>query len=94
MRRILEAFEDKSRIIALLDKILRASSGVQIILGSETELDELNEVSVISSPYRKGGVLMGVLGVIGPLRMDYSRIIPVVEFTAGILSELLEEPDE
>jgi len=94
LRRILEAFEDKSRIIRLLDMTLNASEGVQIILGTEIELKELHEIGLISSPYRRGDTLLGVLGVIGPLRMDYSKIIPVVEFTADLLSELLEEPVE
>jgi heat-inducible transcriptional repressor len=92
LRRILKAFEDKSRIIRLLDKTLDVSGGVRIILGPESELEELNEIGLISSPYRRGDTLLGVLGVIGPVRMDYSRIIPVVEFTASLLSELLEEP--
>lgn len=94
MRRVLEAFEDKSRIIRLLDMALKPSNTVQIILGPESELEELQEISLISSPYRRGDTVLGVLGVIGPLRMNYSRIIPVVEFTAKLLSQLLEEPDE
>ena len=94
LRRILDAFEDKSRIIRLLDMTLKMSAGVRIILGSESELRELEEISLISSPYRHGDSMTGVLGVIGPLRMDYSRIIPVVEFTATLLSQLLEEPDD
>jgi len=94
LRRILEAFEDKTRIIKLLDMTLNLSTGVKIILGTESELQELHEIGLISSPYRRGTTLLGALGVIGPMRMDYSRIIPVVEFTADILSELLEEPSE
>jgi heat-inducible transcriptional repressor len=93
MRRILEAFEEKSRIIRLLDMTLRTAMGVSIVLGPESELEELGEISLISSPYRRGDTLLGVLGVIGPMRMDYSRIIPVVEFTACLLSQLLEEPE-
>lgn len=93
MRRILDAFEEKSRIIRLLDMTLRTTMGVSIILGPESELAELGEISLIASPYRRGDALLGVLGVIGPLRMDYSRIIPVVEFTACLLSQLLEEPE-
>ncbi len=93
MRRILEALEDKSRIVKLLDMALQTPSGVRITLGSESMLDDLQEISLVSSPYRRGDTLLGVLGVIGPLRMDYSRIIPVVEFTAGLLSQLLEEPE-
>lgn len=94
MRRVLEAFENKSRIIRLLDMALKPSEGAQIILGTESELVELQEISLISSPYRQGETTVGVLGVIGPVRMDYSRIIPIVEFTASLLSQLLEEPDQ
>jgi heat-inducible transcriptional repressor len=93
MRRVLEAFEEKSRIIRLLDMTFKTTMGVSIVLGPESELKELQEISLISSPYRRGDTLLGVLGVIGPLRMDYSRIIPVVEFTACLLSQLLEEPE-
>jgi heat-inducible transcriptional repressor len=94
LRRLLEAFEDKTRIIRLLDRTLNKSKGTRIILGAESNLEELQEISVISSPYMRGNTLLGVLGVIGPLRMDYSRIIPVVEFTAGLLSQLLDEPED
>lgn len=94
MRKILEAFEEKSRIIRLLDMTLKTSRGVSIILGPECELKELEQISLISSPYHGGEAKVGVLGVIGPLRMDYSRIIPVVEFTATLLSQILEEPTE
>jgi heat-inducible transcriptional repressor len=94
MRRILETFEDKSRIIRLLDVTLKASTGIQIILGTESEFQEMEEMSLVSSPYGHGDTPMGVLGVIGPLRMDYSRIIPVVEFTAKFLSQILEMADE
>jgi heat-inducible transcriptional repressor len=94
MRKILSAFEDKSRLIRLLDRTLSTSPGVRIVLGSESESQELSEISLISSPYRRGDTLLGVVGVIGPLRMDYSRIIPVVEFTAALLSDLLEDPEK
>ncbi|MGQ9483496.1 MAG: heat-inducible transcriptional repressor HrcA [Desulfosoma sp.] len=94
MRRILEAFEDKSRIVRLLDRTLDPSRQVQIILGTESDISELREMSVVSSPYGKGETVLGVLGVIGPTRMDYSRIIPVVTFTASLLSRFLEEPED
>jgi len=94
MRRILHTFEDKSRIIRLLDMTMKASSGIQIILGTENELQDMQEMSLISSPYGRGGTPLGVLGVIGPLRMDYARIIPVVEFTAKFLSQMLDPADE
>lgn len=89
MRRMLQTFEDKSRLIRLLDSALDPGGEVQIILGSESNLEELEEVSLISSTYSRGDTVLGVLGVIGPLRMDYSRIIPIVDFTAHSLSTLL-----
>jgi heat-inducible transcriptional repressor len=93
MRHVLAAFEDKSRIIRLLDMTLDASSSFRIILGPENELADLSDISLITAPYRRGDTTLGVLGVIGPLRMDYSRIIPVVEFTARLLSQQLESTD-
>ena len=93
MRHILTAFEDKSRIIQLLDMTLDPSRSFQIVLGSESDLEDLSEISLIAAPYRRGDSTLGVLGVIGPLRMDYSRIIPVVEFTAQLLSQQLENTD-
>ena len=94
MRRILHTFEDKSRIVRLLDVTLKASTGIQIILGSESDLQDMQEMSLVSSPYGRGETPLGVLGVFGPLRMDYSRIIPIVEFTAKFLSQVLELSDE
>lgn len=93
MRHILTAFEDKSRMIRLLDITLDPSRGFQIVLGAESDLEDLSDISLIAAPYRRGDDVLGVLGVIGPLRMDYSRIIPIVEFTARLLSEQLESTD-
>ncbi len=90
MRRIFSAFEEKSKIINLLDKSLSAD-GVNIFNGSESELLDMESVSFITSPYASGDELLGTLGVIGPTRMDYSRIIPLVDYTAKLLSEMLEE---
>ncbi len=95
MRRILQAFEDKSKMIRLLDETLKASTGIQIVLGAEGELlGEWQDMSLVSAPFRRGDTPLGVLGVIGPLRMDYSRIIPIVEFTAQFLSQMLDIADE
>ncbi len=94
MRRILQTFEDKSRMIRLLDETLKVSTGIQILLGTEGELREWQEMSLISAPYGRATGPLGVVGVIGPLRMDYSRIIPIVEFTAQFLTQVLEITDE
>jgi heat-inducible transcriptional repressor len=90
MRRVFRAFEEKSKIIDLLDKSI-SEEGISIFIGSESELMDMESVSFITSPYARGDELLGTLGVIGPTRMDYSRIIPLVDYTAKLLSEMLEE---
>ena len=90
MRRIFEAFEEKSKIIDLLDKSM-LSGQVNIVIGSESELLDMESLSFVTSPYTTGGEILGTLGVIGPTRMDYSRIIPLVDYTAKLLSEMLEQ---
>ena len=90
MRRIFSAFEEKSRLIDLLDKSMLAG-GINIFIGSESELSDMESVSFVTSPYASGNEVLGTLGVIGPTRMDYSRIIPLVDYTAKLLSRMLEE---
>jgi heat-inducible transcriptional repressor len=90
MRRIFSAFEEKSKIIELLDKST-AAGRVHIIIGSESELQGMEGMSIIASPYTSGEETLGTIGVIGPTRMDYSRIIPLVDYTAKLLSKMLEE---
>jgi heat-inducible transcriptional repressor len=90
MRRIFSTFEEKSRLIDLLDKSMLAG-GINIFIGSESELSDMESVSFVTSPYASGDEVLGTLGVIGPTRMDYSRIIPLVDYTAKLLSRMLEE---
>ena len=90
MRLIFDAFEEKSKIIDLLDKSM-LSGGVNILIGSESELLDMESISFITSAYASGDEILGTLGVIGPTRMDYSRIIPLVDYTAKLLSKMLKE---
>ncbi|RLA94543.1 MAG: heat-inducible transcriptional repressor HrcA, partial [Deltaproteobacteria bacterium] len=90
MKKLLATFEEKTKIIRLLDKCL-SSGGVHIILGSEAEFQDVQDMSLISSTYSRGGDILGALGVIGPTRMDYSRIIPLVDYTAKLLSQIFED---
>lgn len=90
MRLIFDAFEEKSKIIDLLDKSM-LGGGVNIFIGSESELLDMKSMSFITSAYASGDEILGTLGVIGPTRMDYSRIIPLVDYTAKLLSKMLEE---
>jgi len=93
MRAILETFEEKTKIVKLLDKALNAH-GIQIFIGAENEYSEMKDCSLIAAPYSKENFTLGTLGVIGPMRMDYSTIIPIVDYTARILSKILESFDK
>jgi heat-inducible transcriptional repressor len=92
MRVLLLAFEDKTKIVKLLDKALLAQ-GIQIFIGAENEFHEMVNCSLVAAPYTRENFTLGTLGVIGPTRMDYSKIIPVVDYTAQILGKILERRD-
>lgn len=89
LKRILHAFEEKGTILRLLDSALE-SDAIQVSIGAENPVEELPEISVVSSGYHQGEYAMGSIGLIGPVRMDYSRVIPLVEYTARLLSSILE----
>lgn len=89
LKRILRAFEEKSVIVRLLDRAIE-SGAVQISIGTENEGDEFRDISVVASGYRRGESAVGGIGLVGPVRMDYSRMIPLVEHTARLLSTLFE----
>jgi heat-inducible transcriptional repressor len=91
MKRIVQTFEQKSILVDLLDRGLEAK-GVQVIIGSETEYSELADCSLITAAYSGKRGTLGTLGVIGPYRMPYSTIIPIVDYTANLISRLLD-PD-
>ena len=95
IRRYLRTFDEKERLLGLLDQTL-AAGGVQVLIGSETELEEVPDNSLISANYKRGGVNAGTLGIIGPTRMDYGKLVPLVGFTAQVMSDVLDglEPDE
>ena len=89
VRQLLDELEGKEEIARLLDRA-RAGAGMKIFIGSENELFALSGSSVIAAPYRgQDGKLVGVVGVIGPTRLNYARVAPMVDFTAKTLSRLL-----
>ncbi len=92
IRILLHAFEEKTKIVKLLDKAL-AAHGIQIFIGEENEFSEMKDCSVVAAPYSKENYTLGTLGVIGPTRMDYSTIVPIVDYTAKIVSKILERLD-
>ena len=89
MTDLFRTFEEKAIMVKLLEKFM-APKGVQIAIGSESQVQEMETCSVVTSTYSCGGDVLGVLGVIGPCRMNYSRVIPLVGYTAKLLTEILE----
>ncbi|MCW8828197.1 MAG: heat-inducible transcriptional repressor HrcA [Gammaproteobacteria bacterium] len=90
LRKLFEAFNQKRDILQLLDQALHAD-GVQLFIGDESGYEVLDECSVVTSPYKVDGEVMGVLGVIGPTRMAYDRVIPIVDVTAQLLGASLNQ---
>ncbi len=91
LRKMFDLFEQKTSLAALLDTSSKAS-GVQIFIGGESQLVPLEEMSIVTAPYEANGKIVGTLGVIGPTRMAYERVIPIVDITARLLSNALSQP--
>ena len=89
IRRYLSAFEEKQKLLELLEQTL-LTDGVQVFIGSEAALDDVDDISVISSPYRRDGARVGSFGIVGPTRMDYRKYVPLVGFAADVLSDVLD----
>jgi heat-inducible transcriptional repressor len=87
-RALLRAFAEKDRILRVLDRVLTAQE-VQIFIGAESEFASVPDVSVVAAPYGRGDRLLGTLAVVGPTRMNYARVIPLVDLTAREISRAL-----
>ena len=88
LRKLFDMFEQKTQLIRLLEVSSRAE-GVRIYIGGESMVVPFEELSVVSAPYEVNGQVVGTLGVIGPTRMAYARVIPIVDLTAKLLSKAL-----
>lgn len=93
MKRILQTLESKQQLIDLLDRSQDAD-GVQIFIGSQSSHAEIEGCSLVTSKFSNQKGAIGTLGVIGPMRMDYSQVIPIVDFTAQLVSRILERETE
>ena len=91
MRQLFELFEHKTSLVQILDLSLRGE-GVQIFIGGEPGVSAPDEVSVVTAPYKVGNEVVGTVGVIGPTRMAYDRVVPIVDVTAKLLSSALSQP--
>lgn len=88
LKRLFDAFNEKRSILHLLEQSINAK-GVQLFIGEESGYEVLDDCSIVISPYNSGGQTLGVLGVIGPRRMHYERVIPIVDLTAKMLGSAL-----
>jgi heat-inducible transcriptional repressor len=89
LRRLFDMFDQKTVLLRLLDMTQRAH-GVQIYIGGESGVLALDEMSVVTAPYEVEGRIVGTIGVVGPTRMAYERVIPIVDVTARLLSNALQ----
>jgi heat-inducible transcriptional repressor len=91
-RALLRTFAEKHRVLRVLDRVLQARE-MRIFIGAESDLASTSDVSVVAAPYVRDGRVLGALAVIGPTRMDYGRVIPLVDLTAREISRALSDSD-
>jgi heat-inducible transcriptional repressor len=87
-KRVLRTLEEKDLIVRLLDRTLSAP-GICVFIGAEANFPDLTDISVVAASYGTEGRPLGTIGVIGPSRMNYSKVIPLVDFTAEVITEAL-----
>ncbi|MGZ5104495.1 MAG: heat-inducible transcriptional repressor HrcA [Usitatibacter sp.] len=90
LRRLFDLFESKTQLLDILETSERAE-GVKIFIGGESQLVPLDECSIVTAPYEVDGQVVGTVGVIGPTRMAYERVIPIVDVTAKLVSSALSQ---
>lgn len=90
LRKLFELFERRHTLLQLLDNS-QSADGIQIFIGNESGYLPLDECSMVTAPYEADGEIVGTLGVIGPTRMAYERVIPIVDITARLLSNALSK---
>jgi heat-inducible transcriptional repressor len=90
LRRLFELFERKTQLLDILD-ISEQAEGVKIFIGGESDTVPLDECSIVTAPYEVDGQIVGTVGVIGPTRMAYERVIPIVDVTAKLVSSALSQ---
>jgi heat-inducible transcriptional repressor len=88
LRRAFDLFEQKTQLMRLLE-VSSQAAGVRIYIGGESQVVPFEELSIVSSPYKVDGQVVGTLGVIGPTRMPYDRMIQIVDITARLVSNAL-----
>ena len=90
LKAVLITFEHKSALLKILDKTLRAQ-GIQVFIGSEHGLDQIRSCSIVAYPLRADRVVLGCVGVLGPKRMDYRKVVPIVDATATAITKVFKK---
>ncbi len=90
LKKLFALFERKTNLLQLLE-LSRQAQGVKLFIGGESDIASLEEFSVVTAPYEMEGEIVGTVGVIGPIRMAYERVIPIVDITAKLLSSGLSQ---
>jgi heat-inducible transcriptional repressor len=88
LRKLFDLFDRKAQLLGLLDESERAE-GVKIFIGGDSRLVPLDDCTIVTAPYEVDGQIVGTVGVIGPTRMAYERVIPIVDITARLVSSAL-----
>lgn len=90
MREMFDVLDDRSKLLDILDRVMESNT-LCVTLGRETDLRAIPDMSLISSPYTIQGRSLGVISVMGPLRMDYAKVVPMVDYMARILTDILQK---
>lgn len=88
-QRVVRAIEERRALLHVLTRC-REGEGVRIFIGADAAFPGLDSVGLVGAPYLKEGRVVGAIGVIGPMRMDYSRVVPIVDFTAKVISDVID----
>ena len=88
LKELFKALENKEKLLKLFDRCLR-QEGINVLIGNESDVREMQNISIVMSTYQISEKSWGILGVIGPMRMNYSKIIPIVDYTARTMTDIL-----
>jgi heat-inducible transcriptional repressor len=91
LRKMFDLFEQKTQLMRLLE-VSHQAQGVRIFIGGESQVVPYEELSIVTAPYVADGQVVGTLGVIGPQRMPYDRMIQIVDITAKLVGNALSQP--
>jgi heat-inducible transcriptional repressor len=90
MRAVLRTLEEKEQLLCILDRCLE-TEGVNVVIGSESAIEDVMECSLVTHIYKEGDQPVGLVGIIGPKRMEYPRMMSIVEYTANVLTRMLSK---